>query len=287
MRIKGIGKKAVAILIVSLLYTMGISNVPNNASAAPYQPLGSTSAYSLISAGVLSLGATTNYSGDIPIKGACTSITCNETMVASFSTAHLTLIPISDTATVAVQAVTSARTLLIGLTKTNSIDATTAIVELSPGVYETTSDAALGVTTSFTLNGGGDYDSVFVFRTTAAINFTASIEILFTNGAQPSNIYWVAGTAITTGASSKIPGNLIAVSAITTGASSIVRGSVLGLGAVTLGASSSIVHNAAIPQPLPGAALGAPIFLEATADNAQVALTWSAPSSNGGSAIAS
>jgi len=58
---------------------------------------------------------------------------------------------------------------------------------------------------------------------------------------QAKNIYWVAGGAITTGASDILYGTFMSNAAITTGASTILTGRLLGAAAVTVGASSSFL----------------------------------------------
>lgn len=78
---------------------------------------------------------------------------------------------------------------------------------ISPGTIDSTTVSAFATASS-----------VFILRTTAAINIAANLTISYIHGAQPSNIYWVAGAATTLGANTTIPGNFISGAAITTGA---------------------------------------------------------------------
>jgi len=112
------------------------------------------------------------------------------------------------------------------------------------GVYLSPAGAAIAVTGDVWLDGektGGDSDACFIFYTPAALNTTAGITVHLTNGAQAKNIYWVAGGAITTGASDILSGTFMSNAAITTGASTILTGRLLGAAAVTVGASSSFL----------------------------------------------
>jgi len=109
------------------------------------------------------------------------------------------------------------------------------------GVYLSPAGAAMAVTGDVFLDGEkstGDSDSCFIFYTPAALNTTAGITVHLANGAKAENIYWVAGGAITTGASDILFGTFMSNAAITMGASTILTGRLLGAAAVTVGASS-------------------------------------------------
>lgn len=106
----------------------------------------------------------------------------------------------------------------------------------SPGVYHST--AALQLTTTVTLDAGGDANAVFIFRTDAAFNTAASSNVILTGNAKAANVYWVVAGAAGTGASAHHLGNILAVGAITLGAGTVLIGRALSRDAVTLGAST-------------------------------------------------
>jgi hypothetical protein len=112
----------------------------------------------------------------------------------------------------------------------------------TPGVYSSPAGAAIAVTGDVTLDAQGDSSAVFIFYTPAALNTTAGITVHLSNGAQAKNIYWVAGGAITTGASDILFGTFMSNAAITMGASTILTGRLLGAAAVTVGASSNFLN---------------------------------------------
>ena len=112
-----------------------------------------------------------------------------------------------------------------------------------PGVHLSPAGAAIAVTGDVTLDGAHNPDSVFIFYTPAAMNTTAGIKVTLKCGAQAKNVYWVAGGAITTGASDILFGTFMSNAAITTGASTTLTGRLLGAAAVTIGASSIFLPN--------------------------------------------
>ena len=106
-----------------------------------------------------------------------------------------------------------------------------------PGAYAAVGGAAFAMTANVILDGKNDCASKFIFITPAAMNTTAGISITLINDAKASNIYWVVGGAITTGASNKLMGNFMSSAAVTVGASSTIDGRFLALAAITVGAS--------------------------------------------------
>jgi hypothetical protein len=103
------------------------------------------------------------------------------------------------------------------------IDFTTATGQLGGlvligGVYAAPDKAALGLTGTLTLDGGGDSDSVFIFQTDSALDTAASSNISLVNGALECNVFWQVGSSATLGASSTFVGTILAQTAITVGA---------------------------------------------------------------------
>jgi len=114
---------------------------------------------------------------------------------------------------------------------------------LVAGAYQHTT---LQITGTLTLNGQGDANAVFIFRSAATLITAAASSVVLTNGAQACNVYWQLGSAATLGDTSTIAGHVIATSAITTGSSTIVRGQLIALnGAVKLG-GTTIVNDACV-----------------------------------------
>ena len=85
---------------------------------------------------------------------------------------------------------------------------------LTPGLYESGSSMEISPGGLLYLDGQGDANAVFIFRSATSITTESTSEIVLSNSAQAANIYWVAGSAITLGTNSKMKGNLIASTSI-------------------------------------------------------------------------
>jgi hypothetical protein len=122
------------------------------------------------------------------------------------------------------------------------------------------SAAAVAVTSNIILDAQGDAGATFVFTTPAAMNTTAGITMTLANGANPCNVYWVAGGAFTFGASGQLVGNFLGAAAVTVGASSQVDGRFLAAAAVTVGASVTFSGSAVsrCKKPAGGLAISVP-----------------------------
>ena len=96
-----------------------------------------------------------------------------------------------------------------------------------PGVH--TSLGAVGTTasTSFTIDGQGHSDAVFIFQVNAALALGASTTMNLINGAQAQNVFWQVNGAGGIGALSKFVGTLLANGAISSGDGSVVNGRLL------------------------------------------------------------
>jgi hypothetical protein len=102
-----------------------------------------------------------------------------------------------------------------------------------PGIYSSGSDLAL--TGPLTLDGAGSYDSVFIFRATAALTTASGSTVVLTNGAQACNVFWQVGSSATLGAGSLFSGTVLANTSISLDAGVTVDGRLLAsTGAVTL-----------------------------------------------------
>ena len=115
------------------------------------------------------------------------------------------------------------------------------------GVYKRT--GALTLTTTVTLDGGGDPTAVFIFQVSGALNTAAASNVILTNGAVASNVFWQSTGAVGTGATSIFNGTILATGAITIGANALVTGRALSAGAVTL-STNTIYFSAGGPPTL-------------------------------------
>lgn len=111
---------------------------------------------------------------------------------------------------------------------------------LLPGVYSTA--AALSIAGVLTLDGGGDANSLFIFKSVGAVNAAAGVSIVLTNGASASNIFWIAEGAAAIGAGTIMKGTLLAHGgAVAMGAGGDLQGHMFSTGgAIAFGPGTAI-----------------------------------------------
>ncbi len=145
------------------------------------------------------------------------------------------------------------------------------------GVYSTGTAFALSGT--MTLNAQNNPNAVFIFNVNAALDTTtAAANVSLINGAQPGNVFWRVAGAATISAGATFSGTILAAGAVTIGSGAFLNGRALSAGLVTLSTNSIIT---AYPMTVPGA----PTDVSAPKDNGQAPVRWTAPASDGGSAI--
>ena len=112
---------------------------------------------------------------------------------------------------------------------------------IAPGVYY--SAGAVGPVGSITFDGGGNPNSIFIFKTIAALTIGAGCVFNLINGATSNNIFFVASGAISLGASSNTSGTFISpLAAVGVGAGATLNGRVFSL-------SAAITNNGNIYVP--------------------------------------
>lgn len=131
---------------------------------------------------------------------------------------------------------------------------------LPPGVYISATSSTIGVTGILTLDGGGDSNARFVFQAPSSTLTTAAgalgapgSQIVLTNGAKASNVWWQVGSSATIGTYAAFQGNVLADTTITMGTSSTSCGRMLA-GAITAsgliamqGSTASVPGNVNAP----------------------------------------
>jgi hypothetical protein len=106
-------------------------------------------------------------------------------------------------------------------------------VTLTPGLYSAA--GAVSNTGTLTLDGGGNPNAIFVFQVGGALTMAAAAQVVLTDGAQASNVFWQVNGAAAIGAGDKVAGTIMALGAVAVGAGSEVNGRALALnGAISL-----------------------------------------------------
>ena len=89
------------------------------------------------------------------------------------------------------------------------------------------------------LNGGGSYDSVFIFQASSTLVTASNSVVRLENGAQACNVFWQVGSSATLGTGSTFVGTIMANQSATLNSTATVQGRVLALNAaVTLDANT-------------------------------------------------
>ncbi|MEU4404201.1 ice-binding family protein [Streptosporangium sp. NPDC023963] len=105
---------------------------------------------------------------------------------------------------------------------------------VTPGAYDSAS-GTFEITGELTLDGQGDPNAVFIFKTAATLVTASASTVNLTNGAQACNVFWQVGSSATLGTGSSFVGNILALTSITATTGVNVNGRLLARnGAVTM-----------------------------------------------------
>ncbi len=120
----------------------------------------------------------------------------------------------------------------------------------TPGVYCYASSAS--ITGPVTLNGQGNANAVFIFRTGSTLITASASSVVLTNGAQACNVFWRVGSSATLGTSTTFIGNILAVTSITLNTNASISGRAIAQnGAVTLD-SNTVARSVCSSTTTPG-----------------------------------
>ena len=219
-----------AIILSALLTITGLLGAPTAAHATTVSNrvlLGAAENFSVLGNAITSTGATSlNLSLGVTPGTSITGFPPGTIGGSSHSN--------DATAIQAQQDLQTAYNTAAGRTSTATIAGDLNGRTLTAGVY--TAAAAIAITGTLTLDAQGNCDSVFIFQVDAALNAAAGAQIVLTNGALSSRVFWQIAGAVTIGASGSWTGMILGGAAITVGALETVAGAVLTTnGAVTLG----------------------------------------------------
>ncbi len=135
--------------------------------------------------------------------------------------------------------------------------------------------SAFALTGTMYLDGENNPNAVFIFKVDGALTTAAESNVRLINGAKPGNVFWQAGAAVTLGSSSNFSGTILANGAVTLEQGVSLNGRALSKARVKM--NTNTISWSTVP--------GAPTGVNATAGNTQATVSWTAPASNGGSAI--
>jgi len=120
---------------------------------------------------------------------------------------------------------------------------------LLPGAYSWT--GAVTMSDDVTLDGQGDANAVWIFKTTGFLTIADTKKVILIHGAQPKNVFWVPADYAVLGANSVFFGNILSATAITINSGAQLNGRALAQSAVTMETSTVTVP---VPRVAPTAA---------------------------------
>ncbi len=133
---------------------------------------------------------------------------------------------------------------------------------LTPGVYEDNnapdSMAITAGTKILTLNGQGDPNAVFIFKSGSTLTTAANSEVALINGAQACNVFWQVTSSAILGTGTLFKGNILALTSITDNGGSTVEGRLLARnGAVTVN-NTRVTKATCVTPPAPPSSNSSP-----------------------------
>lgn len=134
-----------------------------------------------------------------------------------------------------------------GLTPATTLPTELGGTTVAPGVYDSLS-GTFEITGVLRLDGKNDPNAIFVFKSASTLVTATASEVVLTNGAQASNVFWQVGSSATLGTYSTLKGNILALTSITVTTGVRVEGKVFARnGAVTLD-TNYITKAMPVPQ---------------------------------------
>ncbi|MDP3837153.1 MAG: ice-binding family protein [bacterium] len=235
--------------IVFLLLAIGFFGLMR-ANAATKVSLGTADNFAVLAGSAITNTGSSVINGDLGITPG-TSITGFPEGVINGLT------QVANPAAVQAQVdLTTAYLNLSGQTPVSTIPTELGGTTQMPGIYDS-ADGTFAITGALTLDGQGDPDAVFIFKTATTLITDGASTISLINGVQACNVFWYVGSSATLGANSVFKGNIITFTSATLTTGANVEGRVLARnGAVTL--DSSTVTKAVCAAPV------VPVIVEPT-----------------------
>ena len=191
--------------------------------------LGSAARFAILSNSAITNIPTSAITGDVGISPGARSTITGFVLTPDASNTFSTSPEVTGQVFAADDAVPTPAMLILAKTDANLayLDATAAVrgtptpisgningLTLVPGLYESGTSIEISPGGKLYLDAQGDASAVFIIRSATSITTSATSEVVLTGSANPANIFWSAGSAVTLGVNSKMNGTIIASTSI-------------------------------------------------------------------------
>lgn len=251
-QMRRVSTRGLGLALLTLVSTLGLAGT---AAAATQVPLGTAEPFAVLAGTTVTNTGPTIVNGDLGISPgtACTGLPAPCTGGGP-GTVNGTIHSADATAGGAQADLTAAYLNAFGQPVTATIGTQLGGRVLFPGVYDSAA-GEFNITGTLTLNGQGNPNAVFIFKTastlvTAAGPGASTVNLI--NGARSCNVFWQVGSSATLGTNSVFAGNILALTAISATTGAVINGRLLARNAaVTMDANTvtraSCVLDAARP----------------------------------------
>lgn len=232
-----------ALILLSLAQT-------DAALAATAPPLGVAGSFAVLGASTVTNTGATTITGDLGLSpGSSITGFPPGTVVGTIHATDATAASAQADATTAYDALTGQGCT----TSYGPGDQNLAGLTLTPGVYCFASSASIATGGILTLDGQGNNNAVWIFKTGSTLTTISGASVVFINGGQDCNVFWQVGSSATLGTTSSVVGTIIAAHDITLNTGATVSGRVLARGvaadgAVTLDTNSVSMCSLTLPS---------------------------------------
>jgi hypothetical protein len=228
------------LLLATLFATLGLSV---SAQALTPVPLGAADPFAILAGTAVGNSGPTVITGDLGVSPG-SSVSGFPPGVVS-GTIHA-----GDAAAAQAQAdLATAYANAAGQPVTATIPAELGGTTLPPGVYDSDS-GPFTIDGTLTLDGQGDGNAIFIFKTTTGLGTAAGSQINLIKSAQSCNVFWQVGGSATIGAGSVFRGSVLALTDVASGSGATVDGRLLARnGAVTLDTDSIAAAHCDVTKP--------------------------------------
>jgi hypothetical protein len=236
----------------TLIALLGALAFAGTASAQTQVPLGTSAQFAVLAGTTVTNTGPSVINGDLGISPgtACTGFPAPCTGGGP-GTVNGTIHSADATAGGAQADLTAAYLNAAGQPTTATVGTELGGTTLFPGVYDSAA-GDFGITGTLTLNGGGNPNAVFIFKTASTLVTAAgpgASTVRLINGAQSCNVFWQVGSSATLGTGSLFAGNILALTAISATTGAIVDGRLLARNAAVTLDTNTVTRSACDTAP--------------------------------------